>query len=76
MDEPVWEIINRSLKEGKVPREWNRANVVPIYKGGNKMEPLNAILRNLICTIMEGLTPTWLRSFDFIMRLAVMAMTD
>ena len=41
LEEPLWEIINSSLKEGKVPREWKRANIVPIYKGGNKMEPLN-----------------------------------
>ncbi len=41
LEEPIWEIINSSLKEGKVPKEWKRANIVPLYKGGNKMEPLN-----------------------------------
>ena len=39
--EPIWDIINSSLKEGKVPREWKRANIVPIYKGGKRTEPLN-----------------------------------
>ena len=33
-------MINSSLKEGRVPREWKRANIVPIYKGGKKTEPL------------------------------------
>ena len=41
MEEPIWEIINSSLREGRVPKEWKRANIVPLYKGGNKMEPLN-----------------------------------
>ena len=41
LEEPIWEIINSSLTEGKVPKEWKRANIVPLYKGGNKMEPLN-----------------------------------
>ena len=39
--EPIWDIVNSSLKEGKVPKEWKRANIVPIYKGGGKTEPLN-----------------------------------
>ena len=39
--EPIWDVISSSLKEGKVPREWKRANIVPIYKGGKKTEPLN-----------------------------------
>ena len=39
--EPIWNVINSSLKEGKVPREWKRANIIPIYKGGKKTEPLN-----------------------------------
>ena len=25
MEEPIWEIINSSLKEGKLPEEWKRA---------------------------------------------------
>ena len=41
MEEPLWDIINSSLREGKVPKEWKRANIVPIYKSGNKVEPLN-----------------------------------
>lgn len=43
MEKTKWKIINSSLKEGGVPKEWKRANIVPIYKGGNTMEPLNHI---------------------------------
>ena len=39
--EPVSDIISTSLMEGTVPKEWKRANIVPIYKGGKKTEPLN-----------------------------------
>ena len=39
--EPIWEVINTSLIEGRVPREWKRANIMPIYKGGKKTEPMN-----------------------------------
>ena len=28
--EPVWDIISTSLMEGAVPKEWKRANIVPI----------------------------------------------
>ena len=39
--DPIWDIVKSSLQEGRVPREWKRANIVPIFKGGSKMEPLN-----------------------------------
>ena len=38
--EPIWEIVNSSLEEGKVLKEWKRANIIPIFKGGSKTEPL------------------------------------
>ena len=34
-------VIVSSLTEGKVPTDWKRADIVPIFKGGNKEEPLN-----------------------------------
>ncbi|MPC48653.1 hypothetical protein E2C01_042434 [Portunus trituberculatus] len=37
----IWEIITSSIIEGKVPLEWKRANVIPIFKGGKATEPLN-----------------------------------
>lgn len=30
-----------SITSGSVPREWERAKVVPIYESGRKEEPLN-----------------------------------
>ena len=34
-------IIVCSFKEGKVPLAWKKANIVPIFKGGNKEKPMN-----------------------------------
>lgn len=39
--EKVCEVIDASLREGVVPQDWKRANIVPIYKSGNKRDPLN-----------------------------------
>ncbi len=39
--EPVYDIIKCSLSTGRVPKEWKRAGIVPIYKNGKKEEPLN-----------------------------------
>ena len=36
---PVREIIEASLKEGKVPEDWKKAHMVPIHKGGNSEDP-------------------------------------
>ncbi len=30
-----------SLKESRIPKEWKKATITPIYKGGSKKEPLN-----------------------------------
>ena len=45
-----------SLKTGKVPQEWKRANIMPIYKNGNKEEPLDyrpVSLTSIVCKICE-----------------------
>ena len=39
--QPIWEVIISSIEEGRVPQEWKRANIVPIYKGRKKSDPLN-----------------------------------
>ena len=31
--QPIWEVITSSIEEGRVPQEWKRANLVPIYCG-------------------------------------------
>ena len=36
---PILDIVKSSIDTGKVPREWKRADIVPIYKSGSKMEP-------------------------------------
>lgn len=36
LTDPLYFIYNKSLKEGIFPDEWKLANVVPIFKGGNK----------------------------------------
>ncbi len=37
----IHNIIESSLIESRVPIEWKRANIVPIYKGGSKEERAN-----------------------------------
>ena len=39
--EKIHSLIKDSLLQGRVPRDWKRANIVPIYKSGNKENPLN-----------------------------------
>ena len=52
MDEPIHDIIECSIKTGKVPKEWNRA----VYKNENKEEPHNyrpVSLTSIVCNICE-----------------------
>ena len=49
----VQNIINCSLKEGKIPEDWKKANIVPIYKGGNKEDPTNYRPVSLTSTIAK-----------------------
>ena len=54
--DPILDIIKSSIESGQVPREWKRANIVPIYKNGCKMEPLNyrpVSLTSILCKICE-----------------------
>ncbi len=34
-------LINVSLAQGKMSMDWERTNIVPIFKGGSKEDPLN-----------------------------------
>ena len=38
---PLCLIFNKSLKEGKVPSDWKKANATPIFKKGSKKEAGN-----------------------------------
>ena len=37
----IHSLVKISLLQGKVLKDWKRANIVPIYKGGNREDPLN-----------------------------------
>lgn len=37
----IGDLITTSLQQGQVPRDWKRADIVPIYKSGNKEDPSN-----------------------------------
>ena len=39
--QPIWKVITSSIEEGRVPKEWKRANIVSIYRGGKKTDPSN-----------------------------------
>ena len=54
--ELIYDIIEWCLKTGKVPKEWKRADIMPIYKNGNKNEPFNyrpVSLISMVCKICE-----------------------
>ncbi|XP_050692945.1 uncharacterized protein LOC126983856 [Eriocheir sinensis] len=65
---PIYDIIRCSIKTGTVPREWKRAEVVPIYKSGKKEEPLNyrpVSLTSVVCKICEKLIKEqWMRFLE------------
>ena len=37
----IHSLVKTSLTQGRVPKDWKRANIVPIYKGGSREDPLN-----------------------------------
>ena len=41
LSDKLHNIISSSLNEGKIPKDWKRANIVPIFKGGDPQKPLN-----------------------------------
>ncbi len=54
--EPLFDIIKCSLSTGRVPKEWKREDIVPIYKCAKKEEPLNyrpVSMTSIVCKICE-----------------------
>ena len=41
----IQELLTSSLEQGRVPKEWKQANIVPIYKGGSRENPMNYTYR-------------------------------
>ena len=55
---PLAIMFNLSLHEGIVPDEWKHANVVPIFKKGNRCKAGNyrpVSLTSVVCKILESL---------------------
>ena len=56
--EPVTELFNRSMTKGKLPAVWKEANVVPLFKKGEKFKTNNyrpVSLTCILCKIMESI---------------------
>ena len=55
---PLARVFNLSLKEGVVPFEWKKANIIPLFKKGsrNKSENYRPVsLTSVICKVLERL---------------------
>ena len=54
---PIYMIIKKCIKVGKLPIIWKQANVTPIYKGDSKFEAVNfrpVSLTSIPCKIAEA----------------------
>ena len=54
--ELIHDIIECSIKTGKIPQDWKRADIMLIYKNGNKEEAFNyrpVSLTSIVCQICE-----------------------
>ena len=55
---PLAKVFNLSIQEGIVPLKWKIANVVPIFKKGNRCKPENyrpVSLTSVVCKLLESL---------------------
>ena len=53
---PLSLIFTKSYESGVVPHLWRKANIVPLFKKGNKLEPSNyrpISLTSIVCKVME-----------------------
>jgi len=56
ISKPLTKLYKMSINTGKVPEDWRKANIVPIYKKGPKNEPGNyrpVSLTSVVCKILE-----------------------
>ena len=63
---PLVLIFQRSLSEGALPVEWRIAKVVPIFKKGQKSEPLNyrpVSLTSTCCKVLERILSNHIKEF-------------
>ena len=51
--DPVCMLFEKSLREGRVPEDWRRANVVPIYKVGDRGKAKNYKPVSLTCQLCK-----------------------
>ena len=54
---PLKILFDKTLKEGKIPQSWERAEVKPIFKKGDKNNPGNyrpVRLTSIVCKTIEG----------------------
>lgn len=47
-------LLNRSLEEGYIPREWKLANVVPVHKKDEKDHEANYRPISLLCIVSKS----------------------
>ena len=55
---PLYKLFMKSLNESKLPLDWKTSNVIPIYKKGQRSEPLNyrpISLTSVIIRVLERL---------------------
>ena len=51
-------IFNKSIDEGRIPRDWRSANVAPIFKKGKRDDPANyrpVSLTSVVCKVLESI---------------------
>ena len=54
--EPLLIIFSNSLRQGKIPKLWKLANIAPLYKNGDRQNPLNyrpVSLTSVVCKLLE-----------------------
>ena len=55
---PLAIIFSKSIKESKIPLDWKRANVIPIFKKGDKTKVENyrpVSLTSIVCKVLESI---------------------